>query len=350
MNLNNNLLFIALIFFSFGCTEKLSVDTTKANYFFHVKEQGAYLPVWVRGNTSSSKILLYIQGGPGLNTIDFATIDYSSWENTLENDFAIAYYDQRGTGNAQGNFDLNSISLNQYLIDLRKVVQAIKAQYPNKEVYLFGHSFGGWLAYLYALNYQTSPLVDGLVTANAPFTTDHNDIRWNFRHAFLDRVATNFIEQNENIAYWQEVQSWLEDHLVIDEREEYRQWNRYVIEGLGEYEVEVPLETGKILKAIFASSINAFPNLSQSKLDKVSDRLFEDQEGLNLLEQLNEIRLPILMVTGSYDDIAPPEEFQFAFEKIGSINKFFEILPDAGHDAMLNQPELFRKIINEFLF
>ncbi|MEL7122659.1 MAG: alpha/beta hydrolase [Bacteroidota bacterium] len=341
---------LTLIVCSLGCSEKISLASENEDYFFHVKEEGAYLPVWVRGNVSSKKILLYVQGGPGLNTIDFATVDYMGWEGTLEKDYAIAYYDQRGMGNAQGDFDWESISLDQYMKDLRKIVFAIKTQYPETDVYLFGHSFGGWLSYLYEVTYADEPVVDGVIAMNAPFSTDKNEIRWTFRHAFLKRVAEDFIEKEIEMEYWTEVFNWTNEHPVIDELEERRQWNRYVINGLSAYEIEPKLGLGKILKGVFASSINIFPTLLDvEKQDKVADLLFADQDGIELLDRLAEMQSPLLMITGSYDDIAPAEELEFAFEQIGSIKKQLVVLPDAGHDSMLNQPEQFRKAIKDFV-
>lgn len=343
------LVLILGLFLLTACSEKPEIDT-QADNFFHLKEEGAYLPVWVRGNTASKKLLIYIQGGPGINTIDFATIDYPNWKNTLEQDVAIAYYDQRGMGNAQGNFTLESVTLEQYILDLRKIVLLLQHQYPDTELYLFGHSFGGWLAYLYDKTYVDDPVISGIIAADAPFTTDHQEIRWQFRRSFLLRVARDFIEKNEAADYWQEVLDWAESHPEIDELEEKRQWNRYVIKGLSNFEVEVPLSTGTVLKAVFASSINLFPTLMDvERLDEVSHRLFADQEGINLLDDLDQIISPLLMITGSYDDIAPLEEFEFVFDQIGSQEKQLKVIPDAGHDAMLNQPELFRQILREFL-
>lgn len=343
------LLLVALSLFS-ACSEEVGLAHPEADDFFHLKEEGAYLPIWVRGNTASNKILIYIQGGPGLNTIDFATVDYPDWKNSIEQDVAVAYYDQRGMGNAQGDFSMESVSLDQYILDLRKIVLLLQHQYPDAELYLFGHSFGGWLAYLYDRQYNTDPVIAGIIAANAPFTTDHQDIRWEFRRDFLLRVGRDFIEKGEAVEYWQEAIDWAEVHHEIDEVEERRQWNRYVINGLSDYEVEIPLSTGTVLKALFASSINVFPTLLDiERLDAVADRLFADEEGINLLNDLDQIQSPLLLITGSYDDIAPVEEFEFALDQIGSDVKRFEILPDAGHDAMLNQPEMFRALLREFV-
>ncbi len=347
--INRLFLFLSIAFLAVSCSEKAEIST-QTDDFFHLEEEGAFLPLWVRGNTSSGKILLYVQGGPGLNTLDLATVDYLGWKDGLEKDYAVAYYDQRGTGNAQGEFDWESISIEQYLKDLHKVVLLLKHQYPDNEVYLLGHSFGGWLGYLYALEYQNQSPVSGIIAANAPFTTDKNEVRWIFRQQFLINVAQEFVEQGHQPEFWTEVLQWTEENPQIETREQRRQWNRYVIEGLSAYEVEVPISVGKIIEGVFFSSLNIFPSLlSVERLDKLADLLFEDEEGIDVLSRVSELNTPLLMITGRYDDIAPPEEFYYAFDQIGSTQKKLVVLPDAGHESFLNQPELFREAVKEFV-
>ena len=49
-----------------GCKEEFEVGSgTEA--FFHVRINKAQLPVMVRGNTASGKIILFVNGGPGAN-------------------------------------------------------------------------------------------------------------------------------------------------------------------------------------------------------------------------------------------------------------------------------------------
>lgn len=347
--MNKTICILFLFFLLSNCTKDVELQE-QADDFFHLEEKGAYLPLWVRGNTASGKILLYIQGGPGLNTIDFAAVDYAGWKKNLEKNYALAYWDQRGTGNSQGVYELESVNLKQYLIDLRKIVLFLKNQYPENEIYLFGHSFGGWLSYLYLRDYADAPIVAGAIAANAPFTTDHNEERWLFRHDFLLNTAQSKIAAGEDVDYWKEALEWAETHPVLEAREDQRQWSRFVYNGLTDYEVEPPLGLGVILKAVFFSSINIFPTLlNVEKLDAVADRLFKDQAGIKLLEEVDQIKAPLLLITGRFDDIAPPEELEYAFEGLGSANKQLVILPEAGHDSFLNQPEMFQEALDYFL-
>ena len=55
----------------------------------------------------------------------------------------------------------------------------------------------------------------------------------------------------------------------------------------------------------------------------------------------------MLLLTGRYDDIGLPEENQRAHKLIPHTT--LTILPDAGHESFLDQPNLFVKAIPRFV-
>jgi len=148
----NKIAFIAVVIFSLNITgNELLCATHSENCFFHVKIEGTEIPVLVRGNIRSDKLILYINGGPGLTSIDVARADMYNWSAGLEENFAMAYYDQRGCGNAQGNFDESTLTISQYIKDLDAIITVLNAKYKNADIYLMGHSFGGFIG----INYLT---------------------------------------------------------------------------------------------------------------------------------------------------------------------------------------------------
>src|SRR3712207_597933 len=85
--------------------------------FFHVKNKGAEMPVWVRGNTNSGVFIVWLHGGPGgssLNTVGREPY----FRNVLEPSYAVVYYDQRASGNAQGKIDESTLTVGQFAQDL----------------------------------------------------------------------------------------------------------------------------------------------------------------------------------------------------------------------------------------
>ena len=339
-------LLVSMILFS--CQEEIEVSLSAENHY-HLKVDGAYLPVLVRGNTASNVILLFVQGGPGLSSIDAATVDFFEWENSLERDVAIAYYDQRGVGNKQGKFDLEQITMDQYIKDLGVVVQFLRQLYPDSKVVLFGHSFGGHLSYRYVLQGQVE--VDGLISMAGPATHDGDNVaeeRWNFRRAYLLRVSDRLIEMGINPEVFEEARDWLSSRDAITTKEERDQWNEYVIWGF--QGLDGTVELSDYFHGIFSSSLNVFATLNLKVDELVADRLIEDEKKTNILTSLQDIKTPTLLLAGEFDDISPAEELTFVHDQIGSDEKSLHVLENAGHDLFFDQPEEFRVLVLDFLY
>lgn len=328
------------------CCESPEIST-HADDFFNIEENNAVIPIWIRGNTSSGKIILFLQGGPASPAIDFARVDYPGWRKTLEKDFAIVYFDYRGVGNKQGTFDLNTVSYDQYMKDVHKILLFLKAKYNNPELFILGHSWGGYLTYHYLFHYQSVTPVKGFISADGPITTDYEAIRWQYRKAYLSRAATGFINTQKDATYWAEVQTWIDATDVIDTDEEKIQWNIYVAKAA--MEADSPVGTSDYLKVAFFSPYNILSYLATGKDEAVSNKLVEEEKNFHILDQIDQITLPVLFITGQYDDVAPPEEMQVAYERIGSVNKHLTVINDAGHESFLNKPLEFHKQVVDFI-
>ena len=215
----------ALIFTS--CQKEDFSISTNTDELLHIKNGDYLIPVLVRGNTASKKIFLFVQGGPGSNTLDFAEIDYPGWKNTLEKEYAIAYYDQRGTGNRQGNFSLDQISMDSYIDDLHKIATFLHSAY-DAEIIMMGHSFGGQLMYRYMLAHITDGIPNKYISVDGTATNDKDPLRWEFRREFLYNTANLEISNGKNVNEWNEVLTWLSVRPTIETNEDKDQWNDYV--------------------------------------------------------------------------------------------------------------------------
>jgi proline iminopeptidase len=88
--------------------------------------------------------ILFIHGGPGLVHNYF--LPYM--ESLLPYGYQLIFYDQRGNGKSTA-YNMDSIKLNVFVQD----IESIREKLGVNKLVLFGHSFGGYLAYLYALKY-----------------------------------------------------------------------------------------------------------------------------------------------------------------------------------------------------
>lgn len=341
-----SLLALALLFCS--CKDDVELSTS-ADDFYHVKIDNAYLPMLVRGNTQSNVILLFVQGGPGYPSIDFAMVDYPNWKHTIEKDFAIAYYDQRGFGNKQGNTDLSTITMAQYEKDILMLSTFLKARYKDAKVILLGHSFGGSLGYRYLVDHQDAGVVDAMISICGPYTHDGDNVatqRWEFRRNYLLNVSSLMISRGTDVKFWQEANSWALDNAPLDTDEKQKQWNKYVAKA--EKFTEPTIGVKDYLKIGFASPYNIFSELQYDLNDKVASKLIKDEQRVDISSDLDQIQTPILILASRFDDQAPAEELQFIYNSISSSNKQFYLFANAGHNVFLDEPVELRRVVKEF--
>lgn len=325
---------------------------TGSDTFFHVQIEGTELPVWVKGNTSSKKFILYINGGPGLTSIDIARADMFDWSSGLEENFAMVYYDQRACGNAQGNIDENTLTIAQYVKDLDAIIKVLQSEYDDPDIFLMGHSFGGFIGANYLLTEDFQDNIKAWISIDGAYNFDF-DLSWQYRRTFLINIANEEILKGEDVEHWNTALEWANDNPVITTREQKNEWRgfvgfpgeRIIPEELGELSLKQYLSIG------FGSSYNPIPAYLSSNLNIVNDKLNEDAEGINLINEVSFIKLPSLLLWGRYDDLIVPEEGLDVFTNFGTPDehKQYVLLPNSSHEPYISDPDGFKGAIIDFV-
>lgn len=320
--------------------------------FFHVKSGDTELPVWVKGNTDSKKMIIYINGGPGATSIDIARADMFTWSSGLEENFAMVYYDQRGCGNAQGNLNDNSITIDQFVEDLNAIIAVLEARYDDPKIYLMGHSFGAFIGANYLLAGNLKEKIDGWISVSGAYNFDY-DLSWQYRRSFLRNIAKEELTKQKDTAHWNAALNWVKEHPQITTRKQKEQWRNY-IGWPGEIVLPEEVATLSFIQYLgigFASSYNPFPAYLSSNLDIVNDQLNEDAEGINLIGEVSKISMPSLFICGKYDDLITPEESREVFRNLGTPedHKYFKVLPASGHEPFMSDPENFKRAVIDFV-
>ena len=333
-----------------GCERFESVP--EADTFFHVKIAGTELPVWVKGNTASGKHIIFINGGPGLTTLDIARADLLGWTEGLEEEFAMVYYDQRGTGNVAGNLDESTINIEQYVRDLDAIVEVLLAQYDAPKVFLMGHSYGGYIGANYLMTDQLQDKISGWISIDGSYNFDF-ETTWGYRWEFLFNIANEEIAKGNDTVYWQEVVDWALANPVIETDQQKDDWRRY-IGNPGEIilpDEVLELTARQILQVLFASSYNPLPAYASSNLFDTFKTLIRASEGVNLTDSVTAIEIPTLFVQGRYDDLITPESSTEVLGNYGtdSLDKSYVLLPNSGHEPFLNEPEAFKNAVLDFV-
>ncbi|WP_373395870.1 alpha/beta hydrolase [Algoriphagus halophilus] len=210
----------------FNACEQFELETN-TDTFFHVKVDDASLPVWIKGNTASSKLVIYINGGPGLTSIDVARADLFNWEEGFEENFAMVYYDQRGCGNAQGNLDERLLTIQQYVKDLDAIISVLNSKYQNPEIFLMGHSFGAFIGVNYLLSPKFQDKIRGWISIDGAYNFDY-DLSWQYRRTFLINIANEEIQKGNRIDHWTSALQWTDNNQIITTREQKNEWREFV--------------------------------------------------------------------------------------------------------------------------
>jgi len=320
--------------------------------FFHVKISNTELPVWIKGNTKNRKLILYVNGGPGLTSIDVASADMFGWSKILEDEFAMVYYDQRGCGNSQGNILETSLTVDQFTLDLEAIITVLISQYPGYQIYLMGHSFGSFIGANYLMDSARQSKISGWISVDGAFNFDYS-LQWEYRRDFLTNIAHEEVAKGNNPGHWNEALAWAVSNPAISTDEQKDKWRDFIGDP---GERIIPLEEGKLsfrqyMSIGFFSSYNPFPAYLSKNLEIVNDKLNKDAEGKNLISGLVGISLPTLFIWGRYDDLIPPELGQDAFMNLGTpdhLKKFF-IMQESSHEPYISDPETFQNAIINFV-
>jgi pimeloyl-ACP methyl ester carboxylesterase len=116
----------------------------------------AKLPVWIKGQTNSKYLVVFLAGGPGS-----PALDYRAQLLDLEKEFLMCYYDQRGAGFSKSK--RSNLNLDNFIWDLKTLVNILVRKYPEKKIVLFGHSWGGFLGINYLSKNENQNGISGWI-------------------------------------------------------------------------------------------------------------------------------------------------------------------------------------------
>jgi pimeloyl-ACP methyl ester carboxylesterase len=266
--------------------------------FFVVRNDGADLPVWVRGDVASRTFVVWLAGGPG----DPVAIVHGEATAALEREMAVVYADQRGAGSAGGNATPDSFTIEQLVDDTEAVLDVLRARYDVERVFLLGHSWGGTLATAFLVDPDRQSGVTGYIDVAG----NHDPIRvFPMKIAWLEAYAADRIAAGDDTEHWGTVRDWCATNPPITV-ESFALWDAWVGETNAAfhdpdagYEITFDL--------LFRSAESPFAYLL------VNDGYAAEQltdgpdafEELSFGERMAAITLPTLLLWGRHDGIVP---------------------------------------------
>ncbi|GAA4278641.1 alpha/beta fold hydrolase [Aquimarina mytili] len=337
---NLKIIFFTCVLFSlFSCSKENIKDLSETIF---VRHKGADMPAYIYGNGSEKVFLIILHGGPGDTGLGYRG---GTIKSEIEKACAVVYFDQRGSGMAQGSYSQNGINIDIMAEDVLALVKVIKHKYgSDSRFFLMGHSWGGTLGTATLLKNQDEFKgwidVDG-VHAPKGLYFEYID---NFK-----RVASEQIDIGNNIDYWTGATNLVNnvDPNIYDESDFFRMNNEA-------FEAEdILVGNGVINNEVFDSNtffrynfLTALWSRNRTLAILTNQGLWEN---LSYTSRLSEITIPSLVLWGRYDMIVPPRFAQEAYDNLGSTTKKLVFFEKSGHSPMASEAGLFADEVIEFI-
>lgn len=142
------IIFFIQIIISISCSSS-DINNDFIDEELFVKVPVSELYIRLRGNPHKP-LIVNLHGGPG----GYSGIDIKQMGPGLEDNFLVAYLDQRGCGKSSWELDSSMLTIEQYINDLNIVIDTLSTHYKKEKVNLVGTSWGGLYGFLFLLEHE----------------------------------------------------------------------------------------------------------------------------------------------------------------------------------------------------
>ena len=303
-----NLIFFILLFLSIT-SPAVSADNSKQGF---INVPGG--PVWYKVSGNGEGLpLLALHGGPGSTSCTYSLLD------PLGDQRSIIRYDQLGSGRSGRPDDLSLWKVERFVEELDVIRKKLKLE----KFHLLGHSWGAALAGAYLLEKGTTGVASVIFSSPLLSTPlwieDANYLRSQLPQGIQDTL--NFHEMantTDSDEYLDATRVFYERHLTRGEAKEKAEcdgapWNQVIYEYMwGPTEFHA---TGNLVD-------------------------------FDLSHRLHTIDIPVLFLTGEFDEARPE-----------TISKFHKMIPGSefiviggvAHASLSRAPDNYRRILEDFL-
>ncbi|PFL18871.1 alpha/beta hydrolase [Bacillus cereus] len=287
--------------------------------------RGKKLYVEAHGNPKS-KPVLYLHGGPGESCYDFSFHQAERLKDSLY----VIMIDQRGVCRSEGITEEESFGLNDLVEDCEEIRKLLQIEKWS----VIGHSFGGYLALLYARAYPNSiekiifegPTFDFSLTSRALLQKTGTLLKKYGKEAATEECLA-YASSNASSEELLEAYIRLSAELEEKRMEIYNYKKDETDDSLyGDEEWEV------------------FSNRSKIHFDRLK---LEGACHTSLLSQIKDIQNPMLLIVGKYDVVTCEKQIEI-FNDDAPDGKYI-VFEESGHTPHYEEAERFAETIIHFL-
>jgi pimeloyl-ACP methyl ester carboxylesterase len=295
----------------------------------------------IRGRDRTDPVLVYVHGGPG----NPETAPLVRYNRSLEDDFVVVSWEQRGAGKSYPAGLANPAAVNtaQLVDDLHALTGYLKTRFGQDRLYLVAHSYGTLIAIRAAQRYPSDyhALVSIEQTSNAA-REEALMHQWALEQAREDG--------NEDAVRELTALSPLENGtLPLADRVVRMKW----VEHYGGGVMHTSNASQKLALVLLGSSeYTAWEKINYLRAqDLTLARLFPDKNNVHtdLFTEIPALDVPIYFVQGRYDHLVPIQVSRAFYESLHAPHKAFVVFENSAHSPIFEEPERFHELMREVL-
>jgi pimeloyl-ACP methyl ester carboxylesterase len=287
--------------------------------------------ITIRGDNRNNPILLLLHGGPGAPDSSL-----TSTFAPFERNFVIVQWDQRGSGKtlqrAEGS--PQQPSLDQLVQDGVELTEYLKTYLKSPNIILVGHSWGSFLGVhivkrrpeLFRAFIGTGQVVSWSSSVTAQYRYTLERVRHDGNAAAVSELETLGVPASDKLDQYLVLRKWLNRYMAPSD-----------IDWIGR-------ERTMVRAALSASEFEAYRQGFES-MSGLASTVFS----MNVPALGFEFKLPFFVIQGSDDQITPLALAREYVEQINAPIKRLDVIPSAGHSALMTHTAQFIEILTQDL-
>ena len=283
----------------------------------------------IRGSSAENPVLFFLAGGPGGTEIGGMRADTS-----LEQDFVVVTWDQRGTGKSYPAIDpIDTLTVDQMVADTIEVTNYLRDRFDQDKVYLVGQSWGTVLGTLVV---QQSPeLYHAYVGTGQMVDLPETDLMfYEDTMAWAEQTGNDGLEQTL-IANGPPPYDDVRDYEPVVSYE--HDWNPYP--GVGSL-VEMPFNL-----FVRENSAMDIVNGVRGLLDTYSV-LYPQLRNIDFRRDVTRLEVPVYLVQGAYETRGRAVLADEWFAMLDAPSKQLITFENSGHRPSFEEPEAFHAVMS----
>ncbi len=293
--------------------------------------------IFIRGTDQNNPVLLFLHGGPGAPLLGMSSS--RKYDAELIKHFTVVHWDQRGAGKSfNSDIPVDSMTLDRFVEDCNELIDYLRNRFRTQKVFIVAHSGGTVIGIKTAYKYPEKI------------------------HAYVGVAQVINEYEQQKVSY----------DFIVEEAEKSGDVGRQnAIKAIGPppYEsykktLEIAQHIGhyggffhgkSINMVIFMLNFLTSPEYSISEgigtlrnkgFDFTMNAMWEEMKNVNLLREIQSIKVPLYFFEGKYDMITPTVLVEKFYDNLDAEKgKKLVIFENSAHIPIIEEKERYEELL-----